>query len=264
MCGNELGDYFYSPVNICQYGFIIHADYLENPNEKDYNLLLACIDKLEETKCEDTDTVKWVNKYVNKRYNIPAPWCSAMDSGEALSFYLRIYQLTKEKHLLSTAMKIYNFLKIDFAQGGVRRVDEKGYVWLEEYPSDPPSYVLNGFIYAILGLYDLFRVTESKEVKVDIDCFILTLKDNIHRFDSGYWSNYDLLKKELVRFYYQKNVHVPQMEILYLLTGEEIFNKYKTSWEGNLTFLNFLFVKMMYRINPRIVKLNSIINCYRK
>ncbi len=259
MCGDESGGYFYSTVNICQFGFIILADYLEKPNEKDYNLLIACIDKLEESKYEDPNIVKWVNNYDNKRYNIPAPWSSAMDSGEALSFYLRVYQLTKEEHLLSTAMKIYNFLKIDFSQGGVRRVDEKGYVWLEEYPSDPPSYVLNGFIYAILGLYDLYRVTESKEVKEDIDCFILTLKDNIHRFDSGYWSQYDLLKKELVRFYYQKNVHVPQMEVLYLLTGEEIFNKYKTRWERNLTVLNFLFVRIMYRIAPRLAKFNSII-----
>lgn len=258
MCGNELGGYFYSTVNICQYGFIIHADYLENPNEKDYNSLLACIDKLEETKNEDSNTVKWVNNYDNKRYNIPAPWCSAMDSGEALSFYLRIYQLTKEEHLLSKAMKIYNFLKIDFSDGGVRRVDENGYVWLEEYPSDPASYVLNGFIYAIFGLYDLYRVTRSKEVKEDIDSYILTLKDNIYRFDSGYWSKYDLLKKELVRFYYQKNVHVPQLEVLYLLSGEEIFEKYKVKWERQLNKVNFLFVQLMYRLRPRLKKLSFI------
>ncbi len=260
MCGDGKGGFYYSTVNICQYGFIIHADYLEHRNEKDYQVLMACIEKLEETKSEDTNTVKWVNNYDNERYNIKAPWSSAMDSGEALSFYLRVYQLTNEEHLLSTTKKIYNFLKIDFSEGGVRRVDEKGYVWLEEYPSAPPSYVLNGFIYAVFGLYDLYRVTGNYEVKEDIDHYILTLKDNIHRFDSGYWSLYDLQKKELVRYYYQKNVHVPQLEILYLLSGEEIFKKYKIKWERSLTILNFLFVRFMYRIKPRFEKVYSAIN----
>lgn len=39
--------------------------------------------------------------------------------------------------------------------GGVRTYFPGGFVWYEEYPTTPSLFVLNGFIYSLLGLYDL-------------------------------------------------------------------------------------------------------------
>ena len=138
------------------------------------------------------------------------------------------------------------------------RRDENNNLWFEEYPSKEPSYVLNGFVYCLFGLYDLYRITRKEEIKKEIDECIITLKNNLHKFDAGYWSYYDLLKKELVKYYYQKNVHPLQLEALYKLTNEEILNFYKTKWEKTLTPLNFLFVQLMYRIKPKKDKILSL------
>ncbi|MBA3900372.1 MAG: hypothetical protein H0X62_09220 [Bacteroidetes bacterium] len=250
--------HIYFPINIAQYGFMLHADWLISKDDSILETLKNCLNSLEREKTETEDTCVWWHHENNIRYGIQAPWASAMAQGEVISFYLRMYQILNQEHLLNTAIKAYNFLKIDFKANGVRRYDNNGDLWFEEYPSEKPSFVLNGFIYAIFGLYDLYRVTGMQDVKDDIDACITTLKNNIEKFNVGYWSLYDLQKKELVRYYYQKNVHVPQMEVLYLLTQEPVFLKYKEKWEKQITPLNFLFVKLMYRIKPRLQKLKQM------
>jgi hypothetical protein len=174
-----------------------------------------------------------------------------MAQGEAISLYLRMHQALGDASLLETATRAYRFLAVDHRDGGVRRHDDEGNLWLEEYPSAEPSFVLNGFVYALLGLYDLYRVTGDRAVKDDIDRCVRTLVCNLHRFDAGYWSLYDLQRKELVRAYYQRNVHVPQMAILHTLTGEAVFEQYRRRWERQLTPLNALLVQVMYRVKPR-------------
>jgi heparosan-N-sulfate-glucuronate 5-epimerase len=247
--GND--EFEYSYVNIAQYGFMLHANWLETRSEQTLNLLkfnLAVLDKL---KTETETTCVWYHHHFEAKYNIAAPWASAMAQGECISFYLRMYQILGDEKLLAIAGKAFQFLELDVKDGGVKRMDQDGNLWYEEYPSEPPSYVLNGFIYTLFGLYDLYRITQRREVKEKIDACVKTLVDNLHKFDAGYWSYYDLLKKELVRYYYQKNVHVPQLKALYILTKEPIFHYYAIRWENQLTKLNYLLVKIMYRILPR-------------
>lgn len=248
----------YSPVNICQYGFILHSEWKAEKDQEKMVQLNSCLSVLETLKQEDEHTAVWYQHHVDHKYHIQPPWPSAMTQGEIISFYLRMYQEISDIQLLRTAEKAYTFMQKGVDEGGIRRCDEKKNVWLEEYPSEPPSYVLNGFIYAIWGLYDLYRVTERADVKADIDACVKTLKENIHRYDSGYWSYYDLVKKELVRYYYQKNVHVPQLEVMYALTGIELFKHYSDKWKKTLTPFNFLKVKIMYRVRPRLQKLKKL------
>jgi hypothetical protein len=124
-------------------------------------------------------------------------------------------------------------------------------LWFEEYPTEPPSYVLNGFVYCLFGLWDLFRVTRNPEVGADIEACLVTLRANLARFDTGYWSLYDRLKLELVSTYYQRNVHVPQMEVLHALTGEEIFRSYAKRWRRNLRLPTRVLAQVMMRVAPR-------------
>lgn len=250
MCGIE-GHFEYSPINIAQYGFIVHADYLKNQDEVTFRQLKKCVEKLVELADIDDRMCIWWHRYRESKYGIEAPWASAMAQGEIISLFLRFYQLTNEGKYLELSKKAFNFLSVKVEDGGVRQYDHNGDLWLEEYPSNPPSFVLNGFLYALFGLYDLFRITNDELVWQEIELCIRTLKNNLHKFDAGYWSYYDLQKKELVRYYYQKNVHVPQMEVMYQLTHDKLFLNYKNKWEKTLNPVNFLFVRIMYRILPR-------------
>ena len=251
MIGIGNGEFEYSYVNIAQYGFMLHADWLETKSVQTLDLLKSNLAVLEKLKTKTEDSCVWYHHHFEAKYKIAAPWASAMAQGECISFYLRMYQILGDENLLNTAIKAFHFLELDVTDGGVKRMDADGNLWYEEYPSEPASYVLNGFIYTLFGLYDLYRVTQRADVKVKIDACVKTLRENLPQFDAGYWSYYDLLKRELVRYYYQKNVHVPQLEILYKLSGEPIFDLYKNKWESTLTPINFLFVQLMYRVRYR-------------
>ncbi len=263
MVGMVQGKLDYFSINIAQYGFKLHADCFEKQNPQKFKILMNCMKVLDKMKTEENGYAVWWHNFYEVKYKIQPPWASAMAQGELISLYLRIYQMTNDEQYLTTAIKAYEFLKVDFSQKGVRRYDKNGDLWFEEYPSEPPSFVLNGFIYTVFGLYDLYRVTRREDVKNDIDACIKTLVNNLKNFDAGYWSYYDLQKKELVRYYYQRNVHVLQMEILFRLTGLDIFRYYKDKWEKQLTPLNFLLVRIMYRVKPRLDKLKRILNVSR-
>lgn len=258
MCGIG-GQLHYLPINVAQYGFMLHADWLETRDPATLRTLRSCLSVLERLKSDEGDRCVWWHHVREAKYGLQPPWASAMAQGEAISFYLRMYQALNDESLLSTATAAYRFLEVDFADGGVRRHDDEGHLWLEEYPSAEPSFVLNGFIYALLGLYDLFRVTGDTAVRGDIDRCLDTLRANLHRFDAGYWSLYDLQRKELVRYYYQKNVHVPQMDVLHRLTGDPIFAEYRERWARQLTPLNHLLVQVMYRVRPRMARLRRML-----
>ncbi|NWO12521.1 MAG: hypothetical protein HLX49_02620 [Virgibacillus sp.] len=38
-------------------------------------------------------------------------------------------------------------------------------MFYEECPTDPPSFILNGFMFALIGLYDLYKLTGDIETK---------------------------------------------------------------------------------------------------
>ena len=248
--GNE-----YYAVNIAQYGFILLNEYSQSNSNELLTLLKAQAACLIKIASHESNKVIWWHNTDNKKYNIKAPWASAMAQGEAISFLLRMHQITGNEEYLNTSIAAANFLLDENHPKRVAIRDKNNNLWLEEYPSSIPSFVLNGFIYALFGLYDLYRVTNDEKIKASIDECVLTLENNIDKFDAGYWSYYDLLKKELVRYYYQKNVHVLQLEVLALLTKKEKFDFYAKKWKKNLTSFNFLLVRIMYRVKPRLMKL---------
>lgn len=65
----------------------------------------------------------------------------------------------------------------------------------EEYPTNPASFVLNGFIYSLLGLYDLNATAPtslSKEAGLLFDQGMVSLKKMLLFFDTGSGTIYDL------------------------------------------------------------------------
>ena len=245
---------YYSIVYVIQYALINHDLMLKGAGDADEKkrIIKRCLDWLEEKAEDFHDSTVWRSE-MNEQYKLPKGWISAMYQGQAVSLFLRAFQLFGEERYLKIAEKAFEFFKYDYAEGGVRRVDENGYIWFEEYPSAVPSLVLNGYIYTVFGIYDLYRVTKNEEAVKLFDECVRTLENNLYKYDAGYWSVYDQLKKELVSYYYQKNVHIPLMEIMYGLTGKEIFKKYAEKWTKNLNSLFDKFiVKIMYRVQPRI------------
>jgi hypothetical protein len=111
-----------------------------------------------------TDVVAWVERTVDERgllaYRFPMPhtfpldppWHSALAQGEGISLLVRAADLLDRPELLELAERLAVPL-LDPDSHLVATTPE-GPV-LQEYPTDPPAHVLNGWLIALWGLYDL-------------------------------------------------------------------------------------------------------------
>ena len=66
-----------------------------------------------------------------------------MYQGQAISLYLRAYQIFGDEKYLNTSKNIFKYFHLDFSEGGVTRLDENGDFRLKNTPQ-PPSFALNG------------------------------------------------------------------------------------------------------------------------
>jgi hypothetical protein len=191
-----------------------------------------------------------------------------MTQGAAVSCFVRAFVLTGNELFLKIAHEASKPLMIEIKHGGVAYVDKNG-IWLEETPSPfSPSHVLNGFIYAIEGLFDLFCISEDSKIFNILEETILTLKKNIKKYDSGYWSFYQLNPALLAPLRYHM-LHVQQLSFLYKVTEEDIFREYAVRFNtymrsqknclisricGNMLYLNALFKMQGVRAFPYITR----------
>ena len=155
--------------------------------------------------------------------DFPQPWVGGLAQGLAISAFVRAYILYKDKKYLECAKRAYNALN------KYCLFTNNDGVWIKEYPNVPT--ILNGMIYAMFGVYDMMSYDDSAvhlwESTVD------TLLRNLCRYDTGYWSKYDLVNHYPATPFYH-GLHIRQLKALYTLTGEKVFLWTSENWEKYL------------------------------
>lgn len=149
-------------------------------------------------------------------YEIRAPWLSAMAQGEGASLLARVASATGEERFREAALRALGPFSVDVSRGGVRRRLGGG-PFLEEYPTQPGSYVLNGAIFAVWGLLDVALLEGDRELRQRFEDHVHTIAANIGRWDTGGWSRYDLFPHVLTNvassFYH--SLHINMLEALH-------------------------------------------------
>ena len=120
-------------------------------------------------------------------------WYGGMTQGLAMSFLTRMYVETGNQTFKDAALNATQLLSIPVDDGGVLRT-YNGQPWYEEYPTpDAGSFVLNGYIYTLIGLHDLWTVFNSTEAGELYQNGTDSLYAMIGLFDLGCASSYDLV-----------------------------------------------------------------------
>ncbi|HWE32959.1 MAG TPA: D-glucuronyl C5-epimerase family protein [Solirubrobacteraceae bacterium] len=148
-------------------------------------------------------------------FPLPAPWRSAMAQGEAASLLVRLFIETRDEPFASSAVAALAPMYKTVAEGGVS-AELDGGPWFEEYPSTPPSYVLNGAIFALWGLRDAAVGLADDAAARVFDDGTRTLARNLWRFDSGSWSLYSLYPHKVrnVASSFYHDLHTNQLEAM--------------------------------------------------
>lgn len=175
-------------------------------------------------------------------HNIPtehmeSPWYSGMAQGQALSAFVRMYQVTKEEKYLVWAHQVFEsfkHLKRKNHKEWVVMVDQH-YYWIEEYPLEEPTKVLNGYIFAIFGLYDYYQLTKNEEAKLLLQASLTTIYDHIALYRQKNDISLYGLKHDHQSMYYH-TVHINQLQSLYRITGDPYFQEmseiFHDDWYG--------------------------------
>ena len=177
----------------------------------------------------------WEDSVPNLKYFMIPPWRSGMAQGLAISTLLRAHELQPRSNYVESASRALCSFERDVLNGGCREIDPHGNVWYEETPSTPPAgsaHILNGFIFALWGLYDFVRVTQNARAQQMLDEGIATLLNTAAQFDTGYWTRYSLTPRNYLASRFYHDVHIDGMTIFHALTQNSFFDSCAKRWNA--------------------------------
>lgn len=187
------GQYVYNAIQIIQQGLEEYGYYITTQEQGHKDKLDRVILWLLEN--QDSETGAWLLKFEFQHPRIESkienPWISALSQGQGISLMCRMYSLTGDDKFLKSAILAYKVMENDVKEGGVRLGIQGGY-WLEEYPTEPSSFTLNGFLYSIYGVYDLYMITNEQKYKDMFLKCVKTLEKMLPLYDTKELTYYDL------------------------------------------------------------------------
>ncbi|XP_016941112.3 D-glucuronyl C5-epimerase B [Drosophila suzukii] len=192
---------------------------------------------------QDPKTGGWANpvrRSLNGFAELRPGWISAMGQGHAISVLSRAYWHSGDERYLRAAAAGLQPYRVYSRDGGVLAQFMDKFYWYEEYPTTPPSYVLNGFIYSLLGLYDLNSTAPVKIAREAGKLFaqgMYSLKKMLLLYDTGSGTSYDLrhlslgVAPNLARWDYHAT-HVNQLLLLATIDSDPLIAQTAERWKG--------------------------------
>ena len=173
---------------------------------------------------------------------LKAPWYSGLSQGFLLGAWLKLYRTTNDAFYLDQAEQTHkSFLQIRDEPGQeapwVTFVDEYNYLWFEENPcpEDPQTRVLNGHIFALMGIYSYYLQQSSEASLHLLQAGVETVR---HYFDAfrrpGQINRYCLLPNALPDYMPARSIL--QQEWLYHITGAAVCESQWLAFLSDMTY----------------------------
>ena len=167
-----------------------------------------------------------------------APWYGGMAQGAALTAYAHLYEATGDEHYREFADRVFaSFTNVQQIADDVWTTiisqptempddgngDEPAYFWIEEYPTEPPNHVLNGFGVGLFGLYDYWLHVGGQGSQLLLEAALTTVEDHLDDYRvPEEVSRYDLAGGIRGNVHYH-STHINQLEMIANLSNGEAF-----------------------------------------
>jgi hypothetical protein len=152
---------------------------------------------------------------------------SAMTQGEAISLLSRAWLNTGNDEYRESAFQAFKVMIKPVEEGGTT-IYEGDDVYLEECPLIERNTILNGWIFALFGLYDFSIAFKSSQALDLLNQSLNTLSKSLLLFDANYWSYYDLRKNIASPFYHA--LHIEQLKALSIINPLGPWEGYCKKW----------------------------------
>ena len=206
-----------------------------------------------------TSVARWMINHISSEGDFDNKWKemsphqefysnnSGMGQGLALSFATRVvkYHLGNQSirdSLMGVIEKIKNNMSSPVQSGGARFDTERGVSFME-FPRKDGNLVLNGWIFAVFGLYDYMNFKKDADVERAFHLTVKTMEDLLpeYHLPNG-WALYDNMNRTCSPFY--QDLHTALLEAMYGITHLEIFRQYLEKAKKANTTLNRLYFTM--------------------
>jgi len=225
----------YNPTTIAQYALACYNNYIETWDDAVKDIFLKQVQWLKTNYTViDDNTIGYQYDFSWAPYGLSTGWYSGLAQGQIISVFTRAYDLTGDKTLIPLMVKAKNLMLLPVTEGGLMAYTPEGYIWIEEYPSEKPSLVLNGFVSSVVGLYDYISFfPEDENTRYYFNQCIDSLKKTITCYDTGDWLIYDRYQDNLLQPVNERYMRfqAKQMEQMYNIANDtyffELYNKFR-------------------------------------
>lgn len=227
------GTFYYNPVAIAQYGAAEYGYYLNTKDGRHWENCLRAARGLLRLQDEKGGWSYDIDMISTRGDGLKSGWYSAMAQGQAVSLFVRANALEPDPAYRDAAHRALALLEVPVGEGGLL-AKLGGHNFYEEYPTIPPSYTLNGFLFCLFGLYDSWQAFQDEQAGRLFQNGVQTVKAVLPLYD-GVLSSYDLfhvtcppLNRLLDRKYHI--LHVKLLQALDSVQHEDIFTFYINKW----------------------------------
>ncbi|WFU18919.1 D-glucuronyl C5-epimerase family protein [Bradyrhizobium sp. CB3481] len=187
------------------------------------------------------DMVAYEYQFPWDGYGLKSGWRSGLAQGQAISALIRYHYDTADASVLPLIKKLKNFMFLPRDKGGVLAKSPEGGIWFEEYPSDPPSFVWNGNVSTVFGLYEFVRLfPNDKDASEQLDQAFASLKASLPAYDTGDWTVLDRRSRPYPKATTGYAIgHAVQLKTLAEITHDKFFQRAWLRWQSFFDDANF-------------------------
>jgi hypothetical protein len=228
---------YYNPIAIAQYALGCYNRHHYTADEAAGERFFKIADWLKENLEANKAGVPVWNHQFDAPYDelVTAPTYSGVAQGQGISVLVRACEETSRLDYGDAATKAFQAFEKEAAEGGVVFRDADGLPWLEEYVVDPPSQILSGFLWALWGIYDFALWSGQRRARQLFKDCAWTLRQNLSRYDVGFWSLYELPaegRAPVLASAYHHHLHVVQLYIMHRMAADDAFGTWVDRWEA--------------------------------
>jgi hypothetical protein len=164
-----------------------------------------------------------------------APWYSAMAQGQAITLFVRLFEVTGDEAYRNAADGLFaSFLRPrGTSNPWVVWVDSQQHLWLEEFPGQAPDRTLNGHMFATFGMWDYWRLNQDDRAKKLYQGGLTTVVDYMSLYRNEKWISQYCLSHPTVLSTKYHLIHIAELFDLFGLARNVTFVRLAEQLSGD-------------------------------
>lgn len=139
------------------------------------------------------DSLVWTFDFQNAYNDLvqEAGWQSAFSQRYVIDAFMAI----DDTEMVRKAAYAYGYTT---DEGGIASVGRDGSLWFEEVPNN--SHILNAHLASLVALSNVNNMIDDSRIQELYERGLEALRENLYRYDTGYWTKYDMNPQKNILF----------------------------------------------------------------